>query len=78
MSWDSEFAEPIALPNNDFATTLRQIIAYISGLSLDEQDSQEWRKARKCIFQAADQAGSIWFARIAVVQALQRVKENVV
>ena len=78
MSWDSEFAEPIALPNNDAATTLRQIIAYIGGLSVDEQDSQEWRKARKCIFQAAEQAGSIWFARIAVVQALQRARENVV
>jgi hypothetical protein len=78
MSWDSEFAAPIDLPNNGLATTLRHVITYIGGLSEDEQDSQEWQKARKCIFQAADQAGSIWFARIAVIQALQRVRENVV
>ncbi len=78
MSWDSEFAEPIALPNNGVATTLRHVVAYIGGLSVDEQDSHEWQKARKCIFQVADEAGSIWFARIAVVQALQRARANVV
>jgi hypothetical protein len=78
MSWDSEFAEPIDLPNNGVATTLRHVITYIGGLSVDEQDSHEWQKARKCIFLAADHAGSIWFTRIAVVQALQSVKENVV
>lgn len=78
MSWDLKFAEPIALPNNGIATTLRDVIAYIGGLSVDEQDSQEWRKARKCIFEAADQAGSIWFARIAIVQALQHARETVI
>lgn len=78
MSWDLEFAEPIVLPNNGVATTLRHVVTYIGGLSLDEQDTPEWQKARKCIFQAADEVGSLWFARIAVVQALQRVNENVV
>ena len=29
MSWDSEFAEPIDLPNKLVATTLRQVIGYI-------------------------------------------------
>ena len=43
MSWDSEFAEPIALPNNGVATTLRHVITYIGGLSVDEQDSHEWQ-----------------------------------
>jgi hypothetical protein len=72
MSWDSEFAEPIGLPNNVVATTLRQVIEYISELSDAEQNSEEWQKARKHILQAADQIGSIWFARISVMQALQR------
>jgi hypothetical protein len=62
MSWDSEFAEPIDLPNNVAATTLRQVIAYISELPDAEQNSPEWQNARERILQAADQVGSIWFA----------------
>jgi len=57
MSWDSQFAEPIVLPNNVVATTLR---------------SREWQNARIHILQAADQVGSIWFARIAIIRALKR------
>jgi len=72
MSWDSEFAEPIDLPNNVVATTLRHIIAYIDELPDAEQNSREWQNARKRSLQAADQVGSIWFARISVIQALKR------
>jgi hypothetical protein len=78
MSWDSEFAAPIDLPNHVVATTLRQVKAYISGLPEAERNSREWRNARKRMRQAAGQVGSIWFARIAVVQALHRNRENVV
>ena len=78
MSWDLEFAEPIDLPNNVVATTLRQVTAYISELPDAEQNSREWQCARKRILEAADQVGSIWFARIAIIQALQRDRENVV
>ena len=72
MSWDSEFAEPIDLPDNVVATTLRQVTAYISELPDAEQNSREWQNARQRILDAADQVGSIWFARIAIIQALQR------
>jgi hypothetical protein len=78
MSWDSEFAEPINLPNKVVATTLRQVIAYISELPEAEQNSREWKNARKRIGQAADEVGSIWFARIAIVRALHRRREDVV
>jgi hypothetical protein len=78
MSWDSEFAEPIDLPNNLAATTLRQVTAYIGELPDAKQNSREWQNARKRIFEAADQGGSIWFARIAIIRALQRDRENVV
>jgi hypothetical protein len=78
MSWDSEFAEPIDLPNNVVATTLRQATAYISELPDAEQNSREWLNARKRILEAADQVGSIWFARIAIIRALRRDRENVV
>jgi hypothetical protein len=72
MSWDSEFAEPIDLPNHEVATTLRQISTYINELPEAEQNSREWKNARKRIRQAADEVGSIWFARIAIVRALHR------
>ena len=53
MSWDSEFAEPIDLPNNVVATTLRRVIAYIDELPDAEQNSREWQNARKRSLQAA-------------------------
>ena len=68
----SEFAEPIDLPNHEVATTLRQVSTYISELPEAEQNSREWKNARKRIRQAADEVGSIWFARIAILQALHR------
>jgi DNA-binding NarL/FixJ family response regulator len=71
MPLDSQFAEPIDLPNNVVATTLRHVMAYISELPDTERNSREWQKARKHILQAADQVGSIWFARIAIIQALK-------
>ena len=54
MSLDSEFIEPIDLPNNVVATTLRQVIAYINELPDAEQSSQAWQNARERIHQAAD------------------------
>jgi hypothetical protein len=72
MSWDSQFAEPIVLPNNVVATTLRHVIAHISELPDAERNSREWQNARIHILQAADQVGSIWFARIAIIRALKR------
>jgi hypothetical protein len=72
MSWDSQFAEPIHLPNNVIATTLRHVIAYISELPEAERNSREWQNACKHILEAADQVGSLWFARIAIIQAIKR------
>ncbi len=40
--------------------------------------SREWQNARQRILDAADQVGSIWFARIAIIQALQRDRGNAV
>src|SRR3981081_1789711 len=71
MSWDSEFAEPIDLPNNVVATTLRQVTAYISELPDAEQNSREWQNARQRILDAADQVGAFWFGGIRVIPAPQ-------
>ena len=75
MSWDSELAEPIDLPDNVVATTLRRVTAFISELPDAEQNSREWQTARKRILEAADEVGFIWFARIAI-RTLQPDKET--
>ncbi len=49
MSLDSQFAEPIDLPNNVVATTLGHVIAYISELPDTERNSREWQNARKSV-----------------------------
>ena len=64
----SEFAEPIDLPNHVVATTLRQVSAYIGELPEAEQNSREW------IRQAADEVGSIWFARVAICSGTSPVQ----
>lgn len=71
MSWDQTFAAQIDLPNGAVATTLRDAIGYIDELSEAERETSEWKNARDAIAQAADEIGSIWFARIAVVRAIQ-------
>lgn len=71
MSWDQTFAAQIDLPNGAVATTLRDAIGYIDKLSEAERETSEWKNARDATAQAADEIGSIWFARIAVVRAIQ-------
>ncbi|WP_425994537.1 hypothetical protein [Afipia sp. DC4300-2b1] len=71
MSWDQTFAAQIDLPNGTVATTLRDAMGYIDELSEAERETSEWKNARDAIAQAADEIGSIWFARIAVVRAIQ-------
>lgn len=71
MSWGQTFATQIHLPNGAIATTLSDAAVYIDELSEAERETSEWKNAREAIVQAADQTGSIWFARIAVIRALQ-------
>ncbi len=71
MSWDQTFAAQIHLPNGAVAITLRDALGYIDELSETERKTSEWKNARDAIAQAADEVGSIWFARIAVVRAIQ-------
>jgi hypothetical protein len=57
MSWDSEFAEPIDLPNHVVATTLHHVIAYISELPDAERNSREWQNAHKISFKRRIKSG---------------------
>ena len=72
MPWDVQFPQPIDLPNGTVVTTLREAADYISQLPKSEQDTKEWQIASDALAQAADNAGSVWFARIGMMRALCR------
>lgn len=72
MPWDVQFLQPIDLPNGTVATTLREAADYVSQLRKSEQDTKEWQIASDALAQAADNAGSVWFARIGMMRALYR------
>lgn len=77
MSWDQRFSEPIAVPKGRALATLRDAGDYISGLPKTEHEATEWQTAVHCLLQAADHRGPVEFARMGVLQALNRDVERV-
>ncbi|MES2196414.1 MAG: hypothetical protein V4517_18490 [Pseudomonadota bacterium] len=77
MSWDQRFAEPIIIPAGKALATLRDAGTYISKLPKAEHEATEWQTAMQCLLQAADRSGPIEFARMGVLQALNRHVERV-
>jgi hypothetical protein len=61
MSWDTEFAEPIDLPNKLVATTLRQVIGYIHQLPDAEQNSPVAARPPMCLSSCG--SGRIYLVR---------------
>ena len=52
--------------------TLRDAVAYISKLPKAEHDAKEWQTAMHCLIEAADSGGPIEFARMGMLQAIDR------
>ncbi len=77
MSWDQRFSEPIAVPRGKALATLRDAGNYISKLPKAEHEAEEWQTAAQCLMQAADSSGPIEFARMGMLQALNRHVERV-
>lgn len=77
VSWDQRFSEPIAVPKGKPLATLRDAGDYISGLPKAEHEAAEWQTAVQCLMQAADKRGPIEFARMGMLQALNRHVERV-
>jgi hypothetical protein len=77
VSWDQRFSEPIIVPKGKPLATLRDAGDYISRLPKAEHEAREWQTAVQCLMQAADKRGPIEFARMGMLQALNRHVERV-
>ena len=72
MSWDKEFGEPVPLSGGKTLRTLRDAADYALTLPKRERDTPEWQAAVNALMVVAEHKGPTMFARIGVMQALNR------
>ena len=72
MSWDQRFFDPIELPGRKKLVTLRDAAIYITKLPKAEHDAEEWLAAMEALLLVAESDGPTMFARIGVMQAINR------
>ena len=78
VSWSFRFAEPIVLPDGRKLATLREAITQLAKIIPEsEHDMPEVLTASDLLTQAAEHGGSVEFARIATLQAINRHVERV-
>jgi hypothetical protein len=70
--WHREFDEPIALPDGQRLAVLRDAANYITGLPKKEAALPEWQAAIEALMLVVELNGPTMFARIGVMQALNR------
>ena len=75
--WQRRFDEPILLPNGHKLVTLMDAGNYVTKLPKAEQEAPEWQAAMEALILVADLGGPTMFARIGVMQALNRHVERV-
>jgi hypothetical protein len=71
------FSDAIPLPKGKPLTTLRDAALYIKKLPKAEHDAQEWQAAMQALILVAELNGPMMFARIGMMQALNRHVERV-
>jgi hypothetical protein len=72
VSWDQRFSDPIELPGQKTLIALRDAALYITKLPKAEHDADEWQAAMEALILVAEHNGPTMFARIGVLQALNR------
>ena len=73
MSWSLRFAEPIVLEDGHRLASLRQAIAHlVKTIPAAERGSPAVLTAAELLTNAAEHGGPVEFARIAMLQALNR------
>jgi hypothetical protein len=70
--WSREFDEPIMLPDGRQIVSLRDAATYVTGLPKKEAAEPEWQAAIEALMLVADLGGPTMFARVGVMQALNR------
>jgi hypothetical protein len=73
MSWHLCFDEPITLEDGTSLASLRDAIAYLAqAIPETEHLMKEVQAAAHCVTQAAENGGPLLFARIGIMQAINR------
>jgi hypothetical protein len=70
--WKRPFDDPIPLPRGHQLVTLRDASNYITKLPKAEHQAPEWQTAMEALILVAKHGGPTMFARIGVMQALNR------
>lgn len=75
MAWDRPFDNPVQLPNGKIALTLEDAGDYITKLPANQHEHPKWQKAMHALIEAAEDRDPMTFARIGMMQAIQRDAE---
>jgi hypothetical protein len=78
VSWERPFDQPVPLPGERPARTLRDAGNYIRKLPELERDTPEWRMAIQMLIDAAEDRGPMLFAKIGLDRALNRQTGGVI
>jgi hypothetical protein len=70
--WERRFDAPIPLPRGRHLVTLEDAGRYITKLPKAEHEAREWQAAMEALILVATSGGPTMFARIGVMQALNR------
>jgi hypothetical protein len=72
IGWQRRFDDPILLPRGRQLVTLEDAGTYITKLPKAEHEAPEWQAAMEALILVATHGGPTMFARIGVLQALNR------
>jgi hypothetical protein len=75
MSWERPFDQPVPLPGQRPARTLRDAANYIRELPQSQRDTREWRLAIQMLIDAAEDRGPVLFAKMGMLRAMERNAE---
>ncbi len=70
--WQSDFDDPIQLPDGRTLVTLHDAATYITGLTKKEAAEPEWQAAIGALMLVVELGGPTKFARIGVMKAMNR------
>jgi hypothetical protein len=76
VSWDRPFDQAVLLPYGGPARTLRDAANYIRKLPKSEHDGREWRLAIHMLIEAAEDCGTMLFARVGMLRAIEHDAER--
>jgi hypothetical protein len=75
MPWSTRFAPPITLPNGEKLATVKDAIAWLAKeVPKSEHGMKEVQAAAHCVTEAAENNSPMQFARMGMMQAINRHK----